>query len=105
MTINPLVAAFFAPSRGAHTVAGETPEWQGRKCEVGRTHAGKMYCALNCDGSHCEDEATPELLADFARYDAARKAHNRKATVEGNRIRRKVENIPGADKEGRQSIA
>jgi len=61
-------------------------EWQDAVCEICRTRPGKMYCAMRCDGDHCQEEATAERLADYERYNAQRRKHNAQATREQRRI-------------------
>lgn len=63
------------------------PEWIGCICEVGHTEAGRCYCAMECDGLGCKDHATAERLADYERYNAARRRNNAKATREERRYR------------------
>jgi hypothetical protein len=61
-------------------------EWAGAVCEICRTREGKMYAAMRCDGDHCGEEATPERLADYERYNAQRRKNNARATREQRRI-------------------
>lgn len=106
---NPLVHAFFAEKpkrmRAARTSSASTTpsgwkplEWQGCICSIGHTQAGRMYCAMHCDGAGCGAEATPERLAHFARYDAARRANNRTAAKEERRYRRHRKALAEQDK-------
>jgi len=64
-------------------------EWQGAKCSICHTRPGRMYCAMCCDGEGCGEEATPERLADYQRYNVARRKHNATATREERRIGRR----------------
>ncbi len=65
------------------------PEWAECVCEVGRTRPGRMYCAMCCDGLGCGEPATADRLADYERYNAARRRNNAKATREERRISRR----------------
>ena len=64
-------------------------EWADAKCTICHTRPGRMYCAMCCDGEGCADEATPERLADYQRYNVARRKHNATATREERRISRR----------------
>ncbi|MFA5053390.1 MAG: hypothetical protein WC565_04990 [Parcubacteria group bacterium] len=61
-------------------------EWADAQCTICHTRTGRMYCAARCDGDGCGDAATPDRLADYQRYDAARRRNNAKATREQRRI-------------------
>ncbi|MFA5053514.1 MAG: hypothetical protein WC565_05625, partial [Parcubacteria group bacterium] len=63
-------------------------EWADAQCTICHTRTGRMYCAARCDGDHCGEEATPERLADYERYNAERRRNNAQATREERRISR-----------------
>lgn len=73
--------------RQRHKMMMAGPEWEGCICEVGHTEAGRLYCAMECDGLGCKEPATAERLEAAKAYTAQRRRNNAKAAREERRYR------------------
>lgn len=62
--------------------------WEHIACSIGWTRAGSLFCAAKCEHGDCDQKVTPENLAAFEAFKAAR------ARVVSQRATRR----PGRDK-------